>query len=66
MPQSEAVQLQLFPQEYNIVIRREKRDGKDLYIAELFGGWWVGHGNTPDAAIKQVIKHYDKEHNPFN
>lgn len=41
----------------NIRVRKER----GIYIAELFGGWWLGVGSTPEKAIKQVIANYQKE-----
>jgi len=58
-------QLSLFPQEktatVHVTIRREIRNGKYLFTAEICGGWWIGHGKTKEAAIKQAVRQFKKE-----
>jgi hypothetical protein len=56
-----AVQLSLplFPDEENVEITVTKiwNEG-DHYSAELFGGWFIGHGKTIQAAIDTAVNEY--------
>ena len=38
-----------------------KKNDDGNYVAEIAGGWWVGHGATPDAAVKNAVEAYTKE-----
>lgn len=40
-----------------IKIRRER----GIWIAEIMGGWWVGHGSTRAKAIKKAIDNFEHE-----
>jgi hypothetical protein len=34
---------------------------KGNYVAEIAGGWWIGHGATKEAAVKNAVLAYENE-----
>ena len=35
--------------------------GPAQWVAEIAGGWWVGHGKTRESAIKTATNNYHNE-----